>query len=308
MESNVICLFFFYTEAKGETASQLQSEVSSAGHEDVISINAAQPENITVAQKDLPDNPIVNCDSQALNMLADLALSAATSATPSSEPRTLPCSSEMPENNVLLSKEHSLCGTSDHEYHRGVKSQKGGLLPKPSSDKKSNPTSDSTVSQEEESVVPGSQAPVEAQLALPEETLETSDASQSSFVAVEHSYALFLAEHSKKHLQQRGVPGPAFAKSGTKGPEAGTPVGKVMPFRHQQNTSPLQKLSEDPLLKRRSRLLSSSLKDFHCSHTVFSCDGSFKVTFKCETEYVFSLDSKYTNNPLEKTVIRALHG
>nr|XP_044618243.1 protein TASOR 2 isoform X5 [Equus asinus] len=294
--------------AKGETASQLQSEVSSAGHEDVISINAAQPENITVAQKDLPDNPIVNCDSQALNMLADLALSAATSATPSSEPRTLPCSSEMPENNVLLSKEHSLCGTSDHEYHRGVKSQKGGLLPKPSSDKKSNPTSDSTVSQEEESVVPGSQAPVEAQLALPEETLETSDASQSSFVAVEHSYALFLAEHSNKHLQQRGVPGPAFAKSGTKGPEAGTPVGKVMPFRHQQNTAPLQKLSEDPLLKRRSRLLSSSLKDSHCSHTVFSCDGSFKVTFKCETEYVFSLDSKYTNNPLEKTVIRALHG
>ncbi|XP_058388344.1 protein TASOR 2 isoform X1 [Diceros bicornis minor] len=294
--------------ARGETASQLQSEISSDGRENVISINTAQPENITVAQKGLPENSIVNCDSQALNMLADLALSAATSTPPSSEPRNLPCSPEVPENNVLLSKEPSLCGTSDHEYHRGVKNQKGGPLPKPSSDKKSNPTSDPTVSHEEERLVPGSQAPLEGQLAPPEEILETSDSSQSSFVAVEHSYALFLAEHSKKHLQQRGVPGPAFAKNGTKGPEAGTPVGKVMPFRHQQSTSPLQKLSEDSLLKRKSKLLSSSLKDFYCSHTVFSCDGSFKVTFKCDTEYVFSLDSKYTNNPLEKTVIRALHG
>ncbi|XP_016075235.1 PREDICTED: protein FAM208B isoform X2 [Miniopterus natalensis] len=292
----------------GETALQLQSKISSCGQEDVISINTVQPENITVAQKVPAENSIVNCDSQALNLLADLALSAATSTTPSSEPRNLPCSSELPQNGVLLSKEHSLSNTPDHEYHRGVKNQKGGLLPKPFSDKKSNLMSDSTVSQEEESLVPDSQTPAEAQSTLPEETREISDVSQSSSVAVEHSYALLLAEHSKKLLQQRGVPGPAFAKSGTKGPEAGTPVGKVMPFRHQLSTSPLQKLSEDPVLKRRSRFLSSSLRDFYCSHTVFSCDGSFKVTFKCETNYVFSLDSKYTNNPLEKTVLRALHG
>ncbi|XP_027986701.2 protein TASOR 2 [Eptesicus fuscus] len=293
--------------AKGETASQLQSKLSLCGQEDVIGINTAQPENITVAQKAPAENSIVNCDSQALNLLADLALSAATSATPPSEPRNLPCSSELPQSNVLLSKEHSLSNTSDHEYHRGVKSRKGRVLPKPSSDK-NNLTSDSTLSQEEESLVPDSQTPVEAQSALPEETMETSDASQSSSVAVEHSYALLLAEHSKKVLQQRGLPGPAFTKNGTKGPEAGTPVGKVMPFRHQLSTSPIQKLPEDPVLKRRSRLLSSGLRDFHCSRTVFSCDGSFKVTFKCETNYVFSLDSKYTNNPLEKTVLRALHG
>ncbi|XP_037366449.2 protein TASOR 2 isoform X4 [Talpa occidentalis] len=290
--------------AKGETASQLQSEISSSDQADVTSINTAQPENTTVAQKDLPDSSIVNCDSQALNMLADLALSSAPSTTSSSEPKN---SSELPQNDALLSKEHSLRGTSDHEYHRGVKSQKGGLLPKPSSDK-SDLMSDSTVSQEEESVVSHSPAPIETQPTLSEETLETSVTSLSSFVALEHSYALLLAEHSKKQLQQKGVPGSTFAKNTTKGPEAGTPVGKVMPFRHQQSTSPLQKLSEGPLLKRKSRLLSSNLKDFYCSHTVFSCDGSFKVTFRCETEYVFSLDSKYTNNPLEKTVIRALHG
>ncbi|KAM5285988.1 protein TASOR 2 isoform 1-T1 [Hipposideros larvatus] len=293
--------------AQGETTSQLQSEISSDGQVDVLNINTVQPENITVAQKDPAENSIVNCDSQALNLLADLALSAASSTTPSPEPRNLPYSSELPQNDVLLSQEYSLSSASDHEYHRGSKSQKGGLLPEPSSEK-SNLTSDSTVSQEKESLAPGSQAPVQAQSALPEETLETSGASQSSFVAVEHSYALLLAEHSKKLLQQRGVPGPAFAKNGTKGPDAGTPVGKVMPFRHQQNTSPLQKLSEVPLLRRKNRLLSSSLRDSYCSHTVFSCDGSFKVTFKCETNYVFSLDSKYTNNPLEKTVLRALHG
>ncbi|XP_054447132.1 protein TASOR 2, partial [Pteronotus mesoamericanus] len=291
--------------AKGETASQLQSKISSHGQEDVTSINTPQPENITVAQKAPVENSIVSCDSQALNLLADLALSAATSTTPPSEPRNLPCSSGLPQNDVLLSKGHSVSSTSDHEYHRGVRSLKGGPLPQPFSDRKSNLMADSTVSQDEG---PVNQDPVEAQLALPEETLETSDASQSSFVAVEHSYALLLAEHSKKLLQQRGVPGPAFTKNGTKGPEAGTPVGKVMPFRHQQNTSPLQKLSADPVLKRRNRLLSSSLRDFYCSHTVFRCDGSFKVTFKCETNYVFSLDSKYTNNPLEKTVLRALHG
>ncbi|XP_046922587.1 protein TASOR 2 isoform X1 [Lynx rufus] len=293
--------------AKGETGSQLQSEISSVGQEDV-DINAARAESISVAQKDLPENSIVNCDSQALNMLADLALSAATSATPSSEPRNFPCPSELPQDDVLLSKEHSLHGTSDHEYHRGVKNQKGGLFPKPSTGRKSPPTSDSAVSQEEESSGPGSKAPVEASPALPEETLETSEASQSTFVAVEHSYALLLAEHSKKHLQQRGIPGPAFAKNGTKGPEAGTPVGKVMPFRHQQSTSPLRKLSEDPLPKCRSQVVSSDPKDFQCSHTVLSCDGSVKVTFQCETEYVFGLDSKYTNHPLEKTVVRALHG
>ncbi|XP_073085507.1 protein TASOR 2 isoform X3 [Manis javanica] len=292
--------------AKGETASQLQSEISSDGQEDAIGINTAQPESITVAHGDPPKNSLASCDSQALNMLADLALSAAASPIPSSEPRKLPCSSGLPPIEVLPCKEHSSHGTSDHEYHRGAKSQKDGPLPKPSADK-SNPPSDSTVDQEEGSLVPSTQAPVGTHVALPEEILKRPDVSQSSFVAVEHSYALLLAKHSKKHLQQR-VASPAFAKNGTKGPEAGTPVGKVMPFRHQQNTSPLQKLSEDPLLQCKSRLLSSSLRDFYCSHTVFSCDGSFKVTFTCEAEYVFSLDSKYTNNPLEKAVVRALHG
>ncbi|XP_004854576.1 protein FAM208B isoform X1 [Heterocephalus glaber] len=293
--------------AKEETALQLQSEISSDGQKDGISMNTAQSQSITVAQKDLPENSIINYDSQALNMLADLALSSAASSTPLCEARNLPCSSELPQNDVLHSKESSLCDTSDHDYHSGVKSQKGILLSKSSCDQKSNSGLDLTASHEEENLVPCSQTPPNAQSALREET-EPSGTSQNSLITVEHSYALLLGENSKKHLQQRGLPGPAFAKTGTKGPEAGTPVGKVMPFRHLQNTSPLQKLSEDSLVKHRGRFISSNLKNIFCSHTIISCDGSFKITFKCETEYAFNLDSKYTNNPLEKTVVRALHG
>ncbi|XP_025252010.1 protein FAM208B isoform X2 [Theropithecus gelada] len=293
---------------KGETASKLQSEISRDGQEDGISINSVQPENTTVAHSDLPENSIVNYDSQALNMLADLALSSATSSTPVSEPRNLHCSSELPQNDVLLSKENSLRSTSDHEYHRGVKSQKGELLPNPSSDRKSNSESDLIVSQDEESVVPCSQAPAKAQSALTEEMLESSDASQSSSVSVEHSYALLLREHSKKNLQEREIPSPVFPKNGTKSPEAVTPVGKVMPFRHQPGLLLQQKPPDEPMVKPKDRQASSRVKKSSCSRIVFSCDDSVKITFKCETEYAFSLDSKYTNNPLEKTVVRALHG
>ncbi|XP_048223967.1 protein TASOR 2 [Perognathus longimembris pacificus] len=294
--------------AKRETSLQLQSEISPDGQKDGISINTAQPECTSIAPKDLPQNSSSICDSQALNMLADLALSCAASSIPSYDPRNLSFSTELLQNDVSLSKENLLYCTSDHEYHRGVKSQKGVLLPKPSSDRRDHSESDITINQEE-NLGAGSQDPAKAQSALPEEALPTSATSQNlnAFVAVEHSYALLLPDYSKKHLHQRGLPGPTFAKNGTKGPEAGTPVGKVIPFRHLQNISPLQKFPDDSLIKRRSRFVTSNLKDT-CSHTVSNCDGSLKVTFICDTEYKFSLDSKYTNNPLEKTILRALHG
>ncbi|KAL1784676.1 FAM208B isoform X1 [Sigmodon hispidus] len=285
---------FFYI------ALHLHSEITSNGHEDGINLQ----ENIAMISKGFPENSVINCDSQALNMLADLALSSAASSITSCKLRNLSCFSQLPQNNVLLSKENVLHNTSDHEYYKGVKNQKGVLLPKPSSDEKINSESDLTVSQEE-NLIPYAQPLAVTQ--RPKEAQEPLDANQNS-VAVEHSYALLLAEQSKKQLHQRKLPSPAFAKNGAKGPEAGTPIGKVMPFRHLQNTSPLQKLSEDSLTKRKSLFVSSNLKDFLHSHTVLSCDGSFKITFKCEGEYVFSLDSKYTSNSLEKTVVRALHG
>lgn len=293
--------------AEKEIALHLQSEMSLDGQKDGLNLlSTSQPESIAVIPKGPPENSIVSCDSQALNMLADLALSSAASPIPSCELRSLPCFSELPQNNVLLTKESASHGASDHEYHKGVKSQKAVQLPKPYSDEKISSESNLTHSQEE-NLVPSAQPLAVAQSAPHEEAQEFSDASQNS-VVVEHSYALLLAEQSKKHLHPRKLPSPGFVKNGTKGSEAGTPIGKVMPFRHLQNTSPLQKHSEDSLTKRKSLFVSSSLREFFCSHTILSCDGSFKITFKCEGEYVFSLDSKYTSNPLEKTVVRALHG
>ncbi|XP_029403229.1 protein FAM208B isoform X3 [Mus pahari] len=291
--------------AKKEIALHLQSEISSDGQKDGLNLSTSQQESIAMIPKGPLENSVISCDSQALNMLADLALSSAASSIPSCKHRNLPCFSDVPRNNVLLTKENPLHGASDHEYHKGVKSQKAVLLPKPYSDEISS-ESDLTRSQEE-NLIPCAQPLAVAQPAPHAEAQELSDASQNS-VVVEHSYALLLAEQSHKHVHQRKLPSPAFVKNGTKGPEAGTPVGKVMPFRHLQNTSPLQKLSEDALTKRKSLFVSSTLKEFFCSHTVLKCDGSFKITFKCEGEYVFSLDSKYTSNPLEKTVLRALHG
>uniref|UniRef100_F7B3T1 Transcription activation suppressor family member 2 n=1 Tax=Monodelphis domestica TaxID=13616 RepID=F7B3T1_MONDO len=300
--------------AKREISSQPPVKILSnnQGHDN--SENTAPLGNTAVVQSDLQGNCIGHFDSQALNMLADLALSSATSTTTSSIHRDLSSSSDLAQNNnILFYKENPLQGTYDHEYHRLAKNQRCALysleLSKPSYEQTDSRTN-LPDSQREKNLTHYSQISV-TQEALPKDTLDSADesTSTSSFIAIEHSYALLTAEHSKKHLQQRGTQGPTFAKNGTKGPEAGTPVGKVMPFRHQHNTPPVQKLLQDPIIKPKTRLLPSNLKEDFChSHTVFSCDGSFKVTCKCETEYVFSLDSKYTNNPLEKTVIRALHG
>ncbi|XP_074125525.1 protein TASOR 2 isoform X1 [Sminthopsis crassicaudata] len=299
--------------AKREIPSQPPIKILSNNQGNDHSENTVQLGSTAVVQSDLQENCIGHFDSQALNMLADLALSSATSTTSSSIHRDLSSSSDLTQNNILFCKENSLQSTYDHEYHRLAKNQRCALysleLPKPSYEQINSQTNVPD-SQSEKNLTPYHQISV-TQEALPKETVESADESNSnsSFIAIEHSYALLTAEHSKKHLQQRGTQGPTFAKNGTKGPEAGTPVGKVMPFRHQHNTPPVQKLLLDPVIKHKSRLLPSNLKEDFChSHTVFSCDGSFKVTCKCETEYVFSLDSKYTNNPLEKTVIRALHG
>ncbi|XP_020829360.1 protein TASOR 2 isoform X1 [Phascolarctos cinereus] len=299
--------------AKREIPSQPPVKVLSNDQGNDHSENPVQPGSTAVVQSDLQESCIGHFDSQALNMLADLALSSATSTTSSSIHRDLSSSSDVTQNNILFCKENPLQGTYDHEYHRLAKNQRCALysleLSKPSYEQTDSRTN-LPDSQSEKSLTQYNQISV-TQEALPKETVESSDESnsKSSFIAIEHSYALLTAEHSKKHLQQRGTQGPTFAKNGIKGPEAGTPVGKVMPFRHQHHTPPVQKLLLDPIIKHKSRLVPSNLKEDFChSHTVFSCDGSFKVTCKCETEYVFSLDSKYTNNPLEKTVIRALHG
>ncbi|KFP39247.1 Protein FAM208B, partial [Chlamydotis macqueenii] len=145
----------------------------------------------------------------------------------------------------------------------------------------------------------------------PRETQEAAEANKHSLISAEHSYASQMPEHSKKHVCPRGVPypGPALSRNGTRNAQAGPLVGKVLPFRHQQNSTHHQLPFEAVTMRRRSSLLSPRLKeDFSKSHTVNICGESVKVTCHWEAEYLFNLDSRYTNDALEKTVIRALHG
>ncbi|KGL91658.1 Protein FAM208B, partial [Charadrius vociferus] len=145
----------------------------------------------------------------------------------------------------------------------------------------------------------------------PRETQEAVKVNKHSFISAEHSYASQMPEHSKKHMYPRGAPypGPALSRNGTRNARAGPLVGKVLPFRHQQNSTHPQRPFEAVTMRRRSSLLSPRLKeDFAKSHTVNICGESMKVTCHWEAEYLFNLDSRYTNDALEKTVIRALHG
>ncbi|KFQ85903.1 Protein FAM208B, partial [Phoenicopterus ruber ruber] len=143
------------------------------------------------------------------------------------------------------------------------------------------------------------------------ETQEAAEVNKHSFISAEHSYASQMPEHSKKYVYPRGAPypAPALSRNGTRNARAGPLVGKVLPFRHQQNSTHHQRPFEAVTTRRRSSLLSPRLKeDFTKSHTVNICGESMKVTCRWEAEYLFNLDSRYTNDALEKTVIHALHG
>ncbi|KFP90427.1 Protein FAM208B, partial [Apaloderma vittatum] len=145
----------------------------------------------------------------------------------------------------------------------------------------------------------------------PRETLEAAEANKHSFISAEHSYASQMPEHSKKHAYPRGAPypGPVPSRNGMRNAQGGPLVGKVLPFRHQQNSTHPQRPFEAVAMRPRSKPLSPRLReDFSRCHTVNVCDKSLTVTCRWEAEYLFHLDSRYTNDALEKTVIRALHG
>ncbi|KFV83601.1 Protein FAM208B, partial [Struthio camelus australis] len=146
----------------------------------------------------------------------------------------------------------------------------------------------------------------------PKEAQEPVEVNKHSFISSEHSYASPMPEHPRKHTHPRGVPypGPAPSRNGARSAHPGPLVGKVLPFRHQQNsTHHPQQPFEAVVARHRSGALSPRQKeDFARSHTVNRCGESMKVTCQWEAEYLFNLDSRYTNDALEKTVIRALHG
>ncbi|XP_075284686.1 protein TASOR 2 isoform X3 [Opisthocomus hoazin] len=307
-----------------EPFSVLPSEVSSQCHGADGQTSEFYPGGVADLGFDLKGN---DYESHALNLLADLALG---SCVPSFIPRdsgivAVSCSpsGDSAKEQQSHRKHKSLRVASDHEYHRVDKLEKGATSPSKASPNQKLPPAEKIDLNDVNSIPreksPGifskknsaSPSPAKPQALPPRETQEAVEVNKHSFISVEHSYASQMPEHSKKHLYPRGAPypGPAPSRNGTRNARAGPLVGKVLPFRHQQNSTHHQRPFEAVTTKRRSSLLCPRLKeDFAKSHAVNVCGESLKVTCHWEAEYLFNLDSRYTNDALEKTVIRALHG
>ncbi|KAJ6666320.1 hypothetical protein lerEdw1_000592 [Lerista edwardsae] len=260
------------------------------------------------------------CDSHALNMLADLALSSVNSVLNNNGSTPIsPCSSL--RDHSRLQKEKILHKVSDHEYHRVTKKRKGASLsvqtrpslllssgqPDLSAESPSSSQERGRVSySKKRHVRPGLTKP---HVGLPKKTGVDLDPSMPSLISSEHSYASPLEECSEELLLLKGVHSPLSSKNGVKNTKSGPLVGKVLPFRHQQNICRPHKPLKRHIPSVRSAIMAARQKEgFSKFHKVSCCDEAVKVTCQWETEYLFSLDSKYTNNSLEKTVVRAVHG
>ncbi|XP_010077494.1 PREDICTED: protein FAM208B, partial [Pterocles gutturalis] len=288
-----------------ETFSVLLSEVSSQHHGADSQTSESSPGGVADLGFDLKAN---DYESHALNLLADLALG---SCIPSCIPRdsgTIPVScspsGDSKKEQQSHPKQKSLRVASDHEYHRVDKFAKGAASPSKASPNHKLPP-DEKIDLNDSENKPGifsknsmSPSPAKPHALPPRETQEAADVNKHSFISIEHSYASLMPEHSKKHITLQKW---EFF--------LGPLVGKVLPFRHQQNSTHHQRPFEAMSTRRRSSQLPPRLKEnFAKSHTVNICSESLKVTCHWEGEYLFNLDSRYTNDALEKTVIRALHG
>nr|XP_048692675.1 protein TASOR 2 isoform X4 [Caretta caretta] len=304
---------------KKETLSLSSNEVPSESQGTVSGVNETYTHSVTAQDVNLTLKGS-NCESHGLNLLADLALSSCIPPLDHKDSRAASPYDLSKERRSLRKRKPSRIA-SDHEYHRVDKHLKGGSSSSQTENQKLSSPAKSDL-RKDLAAIPRDKSPVisskknctspnsaKARPLLSKEALDTSDVNKHSSIASEHSYASQISEHSKKNALPKGAQGPAAFRNGAKSAKSGPLIGKVLPFRHQQNNTHAQKPFDDLVVKRRRGALSSRLKeDFSKSHTVKSCDGSVKVTCQWEAEYLFNLDSKYTNNSLEKTVIRALHG
>ncbi|XP_069716551.1 protein TASOR 2 isoform X2 [Phaenicophaeus curvirostris] len=308
-----------------EPSSVLPSEVSSQHHGAESQTSEIYPVGVADLGSDLKG---IDYESHALNLLADLALG---SCIPSFLPRDsgmipVSCSSSRDSAKEQQQSHHKNKHSrvaSDHEYHKVDKLAKGATSPSKATPDQKLPPAEKPDSNDLAAVPretsPGifsrkntlSPSPSKPHVLPPRETQEATEVNKHSFISAEHSYASQLPEHSKRHTYPRGAPypGPAASRNGTRNAQAGPLVGKVLPFCRQQNSPHHQRLLEAVATRRRRSLLHPRLKeDFAKSHTVNVTDKSVKVTCHWDAEYLFNLDSRYTKDALEKTVIRALHG
>ncbi|XP_058047902.1 protein TASOR 2 [Ahaetulla prasina] len=252
------------------------------------------------------------CDSHALNLLADLALSSCNSPLDGNSRRDF--GRFRPSREHRLHRGKFLHKSSDHEYHRATKKRKGAFLPGQSSRsslwpaKETGRDKDWPLTAKDRSAVnlikkkKARANLAKTSLALPSEPGDLSDS--SVIISLEHSYASPVSE-----MPRKATPRSPNSRNGVKQDKPGPLVGKVLPFQHQQNSCQVGKPVTNHLPPARSVALATRLRvDFSNSRQVTSRDKTVQVTFQWEAEYLFDLDSKYTNNSLEKTIIRAVHG
>ncbi|XP_053261042.1 protein TASOR 2 isoform X1 [Podarcis raffonei] len=288
-------------QMKRKSSHQREDEIPPASDENDPSSERSP------AQDASPSPKVLNCDSHALNLLADLALSSNSPLLSNSSGASLPPSPSR-ERRRLHKGKHS-DKSSDHEYHRVTKKLKtapfsgktgpeSDLSPEQSGEGRESPSS----SHENNPAGSSKRRAAKPSLATPPREMGyLSDSSIHSLISSEHSYASPVSESCKK-----GAPG---TKNGVKNARLGPLVGKVMPFRHQQRICHPHKQLRGYIPFTRSAVMAARLKeDFSKSHKVTFCDKTVKVTFQWEADYPPNLDSKYTNNILERTVVRAVHG
>ncbi|XP_069085395.1 protein TASOR 2 isoform X1 [Pleurodeles waltl] len=237
-------------------------------------------------------------ESHALNLLADLALSSGSAYGAATFGEDL----SIEEQQALLGEKLAR-SVSDHEYSRATK------LPKCSSPILSSlckspqvtnlELENNTTAEEIHSRQGSTRGHVFFSKVHP-------DTASPKKVALEHSYASSTAEHARRGQLLKGVP-PSNTRNRGKGWQEGAPIGRVLPFRPQEDTTSSPKESEF-LTEKRKRGIIGQYKGFICPRTVFRRYGKVKVTFNWEEDYLFHGDSKYTSDPLEKTINRALHG
>ncbi|XP_078409154.1 uncharacterized protein LOC144687221 [Cetorhinus maximus] len=105
--------------------------------------------------------------------------------------------------------------------------------------------------------------------------------------------------------------------------EERTLVGRVLPFRREDtcwanvtNSMPTPQKNNGPMGKHGQIADYASVDSaqsrfdevFRCSRSVHEEKDTVKVTFEWKGPYLFQWDSKYTNDSVEKSVNRALHG
>ncbi|XP_031961527.1 protein TASOR 2 isoform X1 [Corvus moneduloides] len=295
---------------QNEPLSHPPSEASSQSHEAECHGNEVYPTGIpSVAFAPQGDN----CESHALNLLADLALGSCIPPFIPKDCGIIPVSCSLPGDSTEQqspSKPKSPRMAPDHKYHRAEKhGRKATSTSKVSMNEplpeKTHPNHPASLPKEKTfgifSRTSVNLIPAKLQALPSREAPEAAEVNQHSIISAEHSYASPMPEHPRKHPNPKGNPsaGPAPSKNGPRNAPAAPLVGKVLPFRHQQSSA---------LEPSRSRSSPRKKEDFSKSHTVNICGDSMRVTCRWEEEYLFHLDSRYTNDSLEKTVIRALHG